>query len=312
MKILLFFITSIYSAIFFIFYKLNNWINIFSNFSWAQKNFSSLTWNLFYESVFFWILALFLFFYFWTNKFFIKKNIEKKESENIDECSVEGNFFNQKIINKHDNDKKNKNFLNISEEKKYLFRAIIFIILYIFIILGSLFLYWNFWDLVNITNNLFLNIFSKNTLFFIFNIFIILFLIISIFINFNIHKKYQNYISLFFSILAFVFIFNFIIKFILSIFFTDFPVIEILKIELILNITISFFIIIFTYLYSQKYLFDYTFLHFCAFIVNILWIINFFISWGFSLYFLFIIIFLNIILWLLSYFKFRKISIEKK
>jgi len=319
MNYLLFFITSIFSFIFFIFYKLNSWDNFFWFSLNSGKNFSSLSGSLIIESMAFLILAIFLFIYFSNNS--LKTKIENKIKSIFPKRKTKEEIKSNEL---HLQDEENIGgpiigFLwNISEEKKYIFRAISFIFLYILIISGILFLYKNYFELLNIINNLFWNtailsensifdkIFSSELLNILLNLIIIIFLIISIFINFNIHKKFQNYISLFFSIVTFIFISNYLLKIIFSNKILNFSDTETLKNQFILNLTISFFIIIFTYIFISKYSFDNIFLHFCAIVVNFMWIIYFFINWGFSFINLFIIILLNIFLFWLSYFKLKK------
>jgi len=335
MNYLLFFITSIFSFIFFIFYKLNSWDNFFWYSLNSGKNFSSLSGNLIIESMAFLILAIFLFIYFSNNSLKIKienkiksifpkrKTKEEIKSNELHLQDEENSENNQKAkgICKQAVDNKNlskKNIFNISESNIYLFRAISFIFLYILIIFSIIFLYKNYFELLNIINNLFWNniilsdnsffdkIFSSELLNILLNLIILIFLVKSIFINFNIHKKFQNYISLFFSLFTFVFVLNFLLKIFFSNKILNFSDIEILKNQFILNLTISFFIIIFTYIFIPKYNFDNIFLHFCAIIVNFMWIIYFFINWGFSFINLLIIILLNIFLFWLSYFKLKK------
>ena len=319
MNYLLFFITSIFSFIFYVFYKLNNWEDIFWNQLFQTKNFLSLSWNLLIESFLFLLIAFLLFFYFSNNVFsklfFSKKVEEKLEQEELEDFLWEEEFYEKNYWNQHISKKdqlelnknSNKKLFNISEENIYLFRIAAFITQYIFIIIWITFLYNNFWNLEkNILNNLFSDFFTINTLIFILYLIIILLLTVSIFINFNIHKKFQNYISLFFSVGVFVFILNFIINIIFSNFLFWYETSTLIKNQLILNMTISFFIIIFTYLYDKKYLFDYSFLHFCAYFVNILWIIYYLYSSEFNIINFLIIIWLNISLWLLSYVKLNK------
>jgi hypothetical protein len=134
---------------------------------------------------------------------------------------------------------------------------------------------------------------------------IIIILIYSVFFNYYIHKKFQNYISLFFSVLTFIFLLNYFLIKNLSLFWWD-----LIKTQLILNFTISFFLVIFTYLYKQKYIFDYFFLHICAYLVNFMSIIYYFIYWDFEILNLWIILLLDSILIFLSYFKLKKIGKE--
>ena len=133
------------------------------------------------------ILAIFLFIYFSNNS--LKTKIEnkiksifpkRKTKEEIksnelhlqDEESFEndGALIVDTLLNNSENNQKakaickqtvdndnlsKKNIFNISESNIYLFRAISFISLYILIIFSIIFLYKNYFELLNIINNLF-------------------------------------------------------------------------------------------------------------------------------------------------------------
>jgi len=175
---------------------------------------------------------------------------------------------------------------------KYILRALSFLFLYISMIFSTIFFIKNS-NKILLTD--FIGIFNTISLFFI--------LLYWIIFNFEIHKKYQNYISLIFSVFSFVFILNFILYKNILLFWW-----KIFNLVLILNFTISYFIVIFTYLYKEKYSFDYFFLHFCAYLVNILWISYYLYFWNIELLNIWIILLLDSILIFLSYFKLKKMG----
>lgn len=474
MNYLLFFITSIFSFILFIFYKLNSWINIFSWNVVYNTDFSSLTWNILINSIIFFILAVFLFISFSTYNFkkeikqnFLDDNDEKKV-DNIEKNKQKNNifkkinikniltnyiyyiwlilfyisiylilysfwikdfsyiilFFNfiiilflfifnkaeifkdftkintilfslyyillylyifivwENILNNidlintlfifsffiitfyWDYKKWNKNILfteklNTLNNKKlytdnslvlyffiysfivfsFYFKVIlsdyfniliinyyiifiyisVFLNILIYFILQKINFFQNsrfilralsflFWYIAIIFSTIFLikniNIELTTTFFSILNYFLIIGILIYLVIfNFKIHKFFQNYISLFFSLYWFIFLLNLIL-------FKNSGIIiwNTVNLILILNLSISFFIIIYTYLYSQKFVFDYFFLHICAYLVNILWITYYLVFWNFEILNLWIILLLDSALIFLSYFKLKKIQ----
>jgi len=480
MNYLLFFITSVFSFIFFIFYKLSNWINIFSWKIIEKTYFSSFFWNLFIESIIFLILAIFLFIYFSSFNFFIKKeqkeNIKEQDNTSPIIPSNKGNDIKKESIYNKINIRKifadyiyyigfiffyisiylilysfwitEFNylilFLNLIifvffflSHKATLFKDFIkintilfslyyiFIYLYIFIswentlnnidFINTLFIfsffiinfywdykkikqktlstegdsplnnikiytdnslvlyffiysfivfsfyfrlifvdYFNFIDinfsLIFIYISVFLNIiiyfilqkivFFQNskyilralsflfwyisiifstifliknidsefitTFFSVLNNFLIIWILIYLMLfNFRVHKYFQNYISLFFSLFSSIFLLNFILyKNILLLWWNTTNLI------LILNFSISFFIVIFTYIYPQKFKFDYFFLHICAYLVNIMWITYYLFFWNFEILNIWIILLLDSILIFLSYFKLKILEKE--
>ncbi|MDQ7008779.1 MAG: hypothetical protein Q9M94_00630, partial [Candidatus Gracilibacteria bacterium] len=145
--------------------------------------------------------------------------------------------------------------------------------------------------------------FIDNFLFTLNNCIIFSIIIYLIFFNFNIHKKFQNYISLFFSLFGIIFLLNFIL-------YKNFALLggNLINLELILNFSISYFIIIFTYIYNQEYIFDYFFLHIFAYFINILAIIYYLIFGNFELFNIGVILLLDSFLIFLSYFKLKSIN----
>jgi len=175
---------------------------------------------------------------------------------------------------------------------RYTLRALSFLFSYISIIFSIIYFIKNI-DEILLSD--FTSIFNTFSL-----IFILLYWII---FNFEIHKKFQNYISLFFSVFSFVFLLNFLLY--KNIFLLWW---NIVNLWLILNFSISYFIVIFTYLYRQNYSFDYFFLHICAYFVNILWISYYLYFWNIDILNIWIILLLDSILIFLSYFKLKKIG----
>lgn len=102
--------------------------------------------------------------------------------------------------------------------------------------------------------------------------FIIALLFYSFIFNFNTHTKYQNYISLIFSLITGVFLLFYI--------FINYYMIEWGKIPikgpLVLWFTLSFFIIFYTYYFEQKNKIDYYILHFFSYIISWVSIIYYF------------------------------------
>lgn len=151
----------------------------------------------------------------------------------------------------------------------------------------------------------------------IFNYFWILFWIIYLFINFSylifiillwqaiynfyIHKNYTNYISFIISIFLFLYcIYFFIFNF--SIF--DFKSIEFFYFNLILSILL----IIYTYLFKAEIYLDYFIIHIFSYLINIIWIILFFVFIKFEILYIWILLFVESIYFFLSYFRLTKKS----
>jgi hypothetical protein len=125
-------------------------------------------------------------------------------------------------------------------------------------------------------------------------------IIYSFLFNFIIHDKYQNYISLFFSILSLAFT----IYYIYFRFFSD----KNLVIFVILSLIFSFFIVFFTYFYKIKYYLDYYFLHVFAYIINIWSLFYFFFKTSFDFFTFWVILLIESIFIFLSYYKFKTIK----
>jgi hypothetical protein len=178
------------------------------------------------------------------------------------------------------------------QNSKYILRALSFLFWYISIIFSAIFLIKNI-------NSEFIT-----TFFPVLNSFLIIWILLYlIFFNLKIHKEYQNYISLFFSLFSVIFLLNFILYKNILLFWWN-----IANLGLILNFSISYFIVIFTYIYEQEYSFDYFFLHICAYLVNILWISYYLYFWNIEILNIWIILLLDSILIFLSYFKLKKIG----
>ncbi len=77
MKFVLFFISLIFSFIFFIFYRLTKWDLVFFDYVKITRNLDSISWNLIFETIFFLFLGIFLFVYFSNTKPKIISNISE-------------------------------------------------------------------------------------------------------------------------------------------------------------------------------------------------------------------------------------------
>jgi len=195
MRLLLFFVSFIFSFIFYNFYLLSNWLNIFWDSTFYNLEVKSIFWNLLIESVFFimiWIIFIL-------------------------------------------------SFTSYDEKNKWLdYKKIIYMIFYIFLLFPFYFKFFEvnntififvimfiFWDIsfkyisnikhfqnqkINLRYfGLILNylvFISANAYFYIvdFSYFLASIIIYSIVFNFNVHKNYTNYISLFLSIISSLFL----------------------------------------------------------------------------------------------------------
>lgn len=129
------------------------------------------------------------------------------------------------------------------------------------------------------------------------NIFVFLILGYGIAFNFDVHNKFQNYISLFFSFLWSFFLFYFI-------FFRYFYIWDYKDfILLFLFLGLAFGILIYTYITSLKNIPDYYFYHALSYFINIFWVISFFILSDFDILYLWIILLLESIFIFMSYYK---------
>ncbi len=199
MRLLLFFVSFIFSFIFYSFYLLTKWKNFLGEQAFYNLKIESLSSNLLIESIFFLVIWFIFIVYFTSYK----------------ENKIQ-NFYNKILYLLY-------YFLLITPFYLSFFKPdfIIFTFIIIFI----------FWDLIfNYISNLNYFKFEKvklryfwlilNYLVFIsslvyifiveFSYYIILIIIYSIFFNYFIHKKYSNYISLFLSILWFLLLIYFL------------------------------------------------------------------------------------------------------
>lgn len=194
MRLLLFFVSFLFSFLFYVFHSLSLWLNIFWWEIYNEISIESLSWNLLIESSIFFLIGVIFVFYFtpnwdkWENPVF--KNKKK--------------FFY--II-----------FYILSLLLFYLWRLFIDSILIINIVIFVIWdLFFNIFSNIKVFENqknnlryawLILNyiaiiLWLYNLYFSDFSIFIYLILVFSIIFNVNIHFKYTNYISLLFSILT--------------------------------------------------------------------------------------------------------------
>ncbi len=198
MKFLLFFVSVLFSIIFFIFYSLTQWRGFFWNKISNTYNLSSLSTNLLIESFWFaliWILFLYLF-----------SNFKKKQSYKLQTHKIDFFYF--------------------------LFYIIFIFYLYFFnknidnfkLIIMVLFVFWDmcFNHISNIKSlikqkikirYLWLFINYLVTILAFYNIFVndvsfipVIIIIFNIVFNFLVHKKYTNYISLFLSIISVIYL----------------------------------------------------------------------------------------------------------
>lgn len=132
--------------------------------------------------------------------------------------------------------------------------------------------------------------------FFSFSVIIFLILLLQVWYNIFIHNKYTNYISLFLWIfiglyLTFYSIIYFNIFSYQSIYF------------LVFTLLLSFWGIITTYFLKLKILLDYYIIHIFCHIINIAWILIFFIFNNFEILYIWILLLLESIYFFLSYYK---------
>lgn len=133
--------------------------------------------------------------------------------------------------------------------------------------------------------------------------YIVVFIIIYLAVfNFKIHKLYENYTSFFLSSLWIIYILFYL--YINLIYLNNFDNFYFL----IFWITLSFFIIISTYIYQFEWIYDYYFTHIIALLVNFWTTIYFFYVNSFDLLSLWIILLFDSILIFLSYFKLKQIE----
>jgi hypothetical protein len=119
--------------------------------------------------------------------------------------------------------------------------------------------------------------------------------------NFSIHRKFENYISFFFSL--------FLVTFIIYFFYCKlFYIWDDGLVFLILSLFLSFKAIILTYFYKFKYSFDYYFFHIYSYIINIVSITIYLILFKIDLFTLGIILFVESIYIFLSYYRLKQIK----
>lgn len=136
-----------------------------------------------------------------------------------------------------------------------------------------------------------------------FSIIISLVLVYWVVFNFIFHKKFENYVSLFFVFFDIIFLVYFY-------FFEYFYIWENKNaIFLSLSFGISFFIIFYTYFFKLKYIFSYYFYHIIAYFVNIYWIFYFFFLNSFDILNLWVILLIESWFIFLSY---NKMNLLKK
>ncbi len=197
MRLLLFLISALFSYIFYVFYNLSKWKDLFWHWVLSSTKIESFSWNLLLETVIFFTIWVFFVLYFSPKS--DKKSISL--NENIKTLYI---FFYIILLSMY--------FLWIFKIDFFVFSTIVFFI---------------FWDVsFNILSNL--NYFDRQkiwlryfwltinyitifiSLYYIFNIhpsiFLIVILVFSAFFNYFVHKKYTNYISLSMSILIFIFL----------------------------------------------------------------------------------------------------------
>lgn len=136
------------------------------------------------------------------------------------------------------------------------------------------------------------------------NILILLTLLLWIWIHYNVHRLYQNYISFFFSFLNFFFLYCYIF----FIYFYGWQ-----EILLITNFFIvSFSFVIYTYFNTQKYIYDTYFIHIFSYIVNLFGVTLFLVFSDFNIFNLWVILLLESMFIFLSYYKLNPRLLWKK
>ncbi len=129
-----------------------------------------------------------------------------------------------------------------------------------------------------------------------FSIIIYIILLTQIIYNLFIHKKYNNYISFFLSVLIFTYLtFYSLYEFSLINYETIY--------YLIFCLVLSFWMIFSLYFYKKLHLIDNYIVIFFSLIINLLWIITFFIFNNFEILYIWILLLIESIYFFLSYFK---------
>ena len=134
------------------------------------------------------------------------------------------------------------------------------------------------------------------------NIFIFLIIAYWVAFNLDVHNKYQNYISLCFSFLGSFFLIYFL-------FFRYFYVGEYKNFILLsLFLLLAFGILVYTYVKTLKNTPDYYFFHIFSYLINIFWVISFFVLSDFHILYLWIILLLESIFIFMSYYKLNSLK----
>ena len=132
------------------------------------------------------------------------------------------------------------------------------------------------------------------------NYFVLLILLYSTAFNFKIHLKYQNYISLFFTVLPGVFIIYYL-------YFQYFYVwYQKEETFITFSLFISLMFVLFTYFKTLKYSFDYYFFHIIWYLINIISIVYFFYVNGFDIFNFWVILLFDSFYVFLSVYKLNK------
>ena len=134
------------------------------------------------------------------------------------------------------------------------------------------------------------------------NIFIFLIIAYWVAFNLDVHNKYQNYISLCFSFLGSFFLIYFL-------FFRYFYVGEYKNFILLsLFLLLAFGVLVYTYMKTLKNTPDYYFFHIFSYLINIFWVISFFVLSDFHILYLWIILLLESIFIFMSYYKLNSLK----
>ena len=134
------------------------------------------------------------------------------------------------------------------------------------------------------------------------NIFIFLILAYGVAFNFDVHKRFQNYVSLCFS-----FIWSFFLTYFLFFrYFYTWTHKEIVFVSIFL--LIAFWVIVYTYMKPMKHIQDYYFFHIFSYLINIFWVISFFVLVDFHILYLWIILLLESIFIFMSYYKLNSLK----
>ena len=134
------------------------------------------------------------------------------------------------------------------------------------------------------------------------NIFIFLIIAYAVVFNLDVHKRFQNYVSLSFAFLGSFFLvyFLFFRYFYVGV-YKDFTL-------LFLFLSLAFGVIIYTYVKPLKNIPDYYFLHTFSYFINIFWTISFFILADANILNLWIILLLESIFIFMSYYKLNSLK----